>query len=146
VDWADVSYWIFDVDGCLVDSLTGTSLRPGTRELLTHLRSQHHTVIWWSAGGRDYGRDRAAQFAFDDLVDAFYGKDHRDDQGRYRTNHFLSPNEEAVFVDDRPEDMPVGATVISVSPYLVHNPHDRGLRRAAEWAGLSVARSEIDRS
>ena len=26
--------WVFDVDGCLVDSLTGTSLRPGARELL----------------------------------------------------------------------------------------------------------------
>jgi hypothetical protein len=32
-----------------------------------------------------------------------------------------------VFVDDRPEDMPVGADVIAVSPYLSHNVHDRGL-------------------
>ena len=26
--------WAFDVDGCLVDSLTGTSLRPGALEVL----------------------------------------------------------------------------------------------------------------
>src|SRR5581483_7077971 len=31
--------WVFDVDGCIVDSLTGTSLRPGARELLEHLRT-----------------------------------------------------------------------------------------------------------
>ena len=31
--------WVFDVDGCLVDSLTGTSLRPGARELLARLRA-----------------------------------------------------------------------------------------------------------
>jgi long-chain acyl-CoA synthetase len=135
---AGVSYWIFDVDGCLVDSLTGTSLRPGTRELLIHLRGQQHTVIWWSAGGEDYSRNRATQFDVHDLVDAFYGKDHRDDQGRYRTDHFLSPGREAVFVDDRPEDVPVGATVISVAPYLAHNPHDRGLHHVAEWTGLPI--------
>jgi long-chain acyl-CoA synthetase len=131
-----VSIWIFDVDGCLIDSLTGTSLRPGTAALLTHLRNQHHEVIWWSAGGSDYGRNRAALLGVDVLVDAFYAKEGRDHQGRYRTDHFLHPDREAVFVDDRPEDMPMGATVISVSPYLVHNPHDRGLRGAAEQAGF----------
>jgi long-chain acyl-CoA synthetase len=143
---ADVSCWVFDVDGCLVDSLTGTSLRPGTRELLIHLRNQQHTVIWWSAGGKDYGRGRATQLDVHDLVDGFYGKEHRDHQGRYQTDHFLDPGREAVFIDDRPEDMPVGAMVISVAPYIVHNPHDRGLRRAAEWAGLPVAGSESDRA
>jgi len=25
--------WVFDIDGCLVDLLTGRSLRPGAREL-----------------------------------------------------------------------------------------------------------------
>jgi hypothetical protein len=141
-----MSCWIFDVDGCLVDSLTGTSLRPGTRELLIHLRGQQHTVIWWSAGGKAYGRGRAIQFDVHDLVDEFYGKDNRDDQGRYRTDHFLSPGCEAVFVDDRPEDMPVGAAVISVAPYLAHNPHDRGLQHAAEWAGLPIAEPASDLS
>jgi hypothetical protein len=35
-----------------------------------------------------------------------------------------------VFVDDRPEDMPVGADIIAVFPYLAMNPHDRGLSEA----------------
>ena len=41
----------------------------------------------------------------------------------------------AVFVDDRPEDMPVGAAVIAVSPYLAHNPHDTGLSVVVQAAG-----------
>ena len=43
--------WVFDVDGCLVDSLTGTSLRPGAATLLAGLRARGRTVIVWSAGG-----------------------------------------------------------------------------------------------
>ena len=42
----------------------------------------------------------------------------------------------AVFLDDRPEDMPGGADVIAISPYLVDNCHDRGLAIAARRAGL----------
>ena len=35
-------------------------------------------------------------------------------------------------VDDRPEDMPVGADVVAVAPYLVDNRHDRGLAPVAD--------------
>ena len=37
-----------------------------------------------------------------------------------------------MFVDDRPEDMPLGADVVAVAPYLVDNRHDRGLAPVAD--------------
>ena len=46
--------WAFDVDGCLVDSITGTSLRPLARPVLEQLRAQGSTVVLWSAGGGEY--------------------------------------------------------------------------------------------
>ena len=129
--------WVFDVDGCLVDSLTGTSLRPGARELLEHLRAEGGArVVVWSAGGGDYAERRTHDLGVGHLVDAFHSKEERDDDGRYRTDHFLSDPSAAVFVDDRPEDLPVGARAIAVSPYLAANPHDRGLDPAARAAGL----------
>ena len=126
--------WVFDVDGCMVDSLTGASLRPGAWQLLTDLGGRHHTLVWWSAGGADYARRRAEQLGIDHLIDGFYGKDLRDDDGRYSTAHFLAPGQPAIFVDDRPEDLPLGSRVIEVSPDLAEDPHDRGLHRAAQYA------------
>jgi phosphoglycolate phosphatase-like HAD superfamily hydrolase len=119
--------WVFDVDGCLVDSLSGRSLRPGAADLLAHLRAAGHTIVLWSAGGAEYARERAVEHAIADLCDAFHGKERRDGAGRYRCDAFVRALAGAVFVDDRPEDMPVGADVIAVSPYLSHNVHDRGL-------------------
>jgi long-chain acyl-CoA synthetase len=130
------THWVFDVDACLIDSLTGTSLRPGARVLLEHLRSQGHQVILWSAGGDAYAQRRASSLGVGDLFDGFYSKEERDEHGRYRTGHFLPEDHTAVFVDDRPQDMPLGASVVAVSPYLADNPHDRGLRVVAEIARL----------
>src|ERR1700760_2782754 len=73
--------WIFDVDGSLVDSLSGTSLRPGARALLTHLHEQGRTIIWWSAGGNRYAWQRACQFEVDTLISGFYAKSERDEMG-----------------------------------------------------------------
>ena len=70
--------WVFDVDGCLVDSLTGTSLRPGTRELLEHLARNGRHIILWSAGGDAYAQARAKEFGVDHLVGGFFAKDGRD--------------------------------------------------------------------
>lgn len=119
--------WIFDVDGCLVDSLTGTSLRPGTVELLTQLRMHGTRLVLWSAGGLDYARRRAEAHGVDQLFDAFGGKDQRDAHGRYRADHLVDQAIDAVFVDDRPEDLPLDAPVVAVHPYLAPNAHDRGL-------------------
>ena len=137
-DGATKAVWVFDVDGCIVDSLTGTSLRPGTRELLEHLRRERgRRVIVWSAGGGEYAERRAREAGIDHLADAFHAKEQRDAAGRYRTDHFLADPGLAVFVDDRPEDLPVGVSVVAVSPYLAANPHDRGLAAAARLAGLT---------
>jgi hypothetical protein len=131
--------WVFDVDGCLIDSITGTSLRPGTRVLLEHLRSTRCTLLLWSAGGAEYARARAAQQAIDELFHGFHSKEGRDEHGRYSTVALQVSHASTVFVDDRPEDLPIDADVVAVSPYLAHSPHDEGLRLAVIRAGLGSA-------
>jgi len=131
--------WVFDVDACLVDSLTGTSVRPGATAVLSHLRAAGAGVVLWSAGGDEYAGHRAVDLGFDHLVDVFAGKDERGPDGRYVADHILAGRAgttRVVFVDDRPEDMPLGSTVVAVSPYLVPNPHDRGLAPVMRAAGL----------
>ena len=125
-----MTVWVFDVDGCAVDSHTGTSLRPGVRDLLVDLRAEGCRIVWWSAGGDEYARRRAAGVGVSDLVDAFHGKDERGPDGRYLADHVVGGASEVVFVDARPEDLPAGARSIAVSPYLAPDPHDRGLERA----------------
>lgn len=127
--------WVFDLDGCLIDSLTGTSLRPGALELLEHLGRCNH-VVFWSAGGDDYAQERAEQFGVDGYVSAYFSKDGRDDRGSYRTCHLTFDASRAVFVDDRPEDLATDLDVLAVSPYLAPDPHDRGLASVARHAGL----------
>ena len=89
--------WVFDVDGCLVDSLTGTSLRPGARDLLEHLAQNGHRVILWSAGGDAYARARAEEFGVDHLVSGSFAKDVRDVDGCYLTAQLP--------LDDRPSNL-----------------------------------------
>ncbi len=129
--------WVFDVDGCLVDSLTGTSLRPGACELLAHL-GRECRVILWSAGGADYARARAEQFGVAAHVSGYYAKDGRDDDGRYVTAHLALDADRAVFVDDRPEDLGLELEVITVSPYLSEDAHDRALEAVARRTGLAA--------
>jgi phosphoglycolate phosphatase-like HAD superfamily hydrolase len=131
--------WAFDVDGTVIDSLTGTSVRPGTVELLTHLRRQRCTTVLWSAAGADYAEQRADELGMRPLFDAFLGKDERSADGRYRADHLAPDPGMVVFVDDRPEDVPAGAEVVRVSPYLAPNPHDHGLAVAARRAGIEDA-------
>jgi long-chain acyl-CoA synthetase len=124
-DTTDV--WAFDVDGCLVDSVTGTSLRPLTRPILEHLRAQGSTVVLWSAGGGDYARRRAVDHGIADLIHAYYDKDARGADGRYLVDHLAEEHRPRVCVDDRPEEMPIDVDIVGVSPYLAPNPHDLGL-------------------
>jgi long-chain acyl-CoA synthetase len=128
--------WVFDVDGCLIDSLTGSSLRPGARELLEDLGRRAQILVAWSAGGAPYARRRAAEHDVSDLFNGFYAKSSRDEDRRYVTSGFLAGLTGVVFVDDRPEDMPVGAEVITVRPYLAPNPHDRGLEACLQHPTL----------
>ena len=129
--------WVFDVDGCLVDSLTGTSLRPGARDIVMRLATRAR-ILLWSAGGGDYAQARAVQFGLAEYVDGFYPKAARDAAGHYSTSHLPTGPGRAVFVDDRPEDLAESLEVLVVSPYLTDDPHDRGLRVVAERAGLEL--------
>ena len=135
---SEADCWVFDVDGCLVDSLTGTSLRPGAREILGSLAG-HTRVLLWSAGGDDYAQARARQFEVDHLVSGFFAKEHRDARGCYLTTHLPVGAGGAVFVDDRPEDLAEDLDVVAVSPYLAEDAHDRGLEVLARRVGLPAA-------
>lgn len=119
--------WAFDVDGCLVDALTGGSLRPFARSVLEHLRASGTTVVLWSAGGCEYARRRAEMHGIDDLVHAFYDKDERDTDGRYVVTHLAVAHRPDVCVDDQPDELPTHVEPVAVMPYLAHDPHDRGL-------------------
>jgi phosphoglycolate phosphatase-like HAD superfamily hydrolase len=119
--------WAFDVDGTLVGSVMPDVLRPGATELLTELRARGVVTVVWSAGGADYARDTMRRHGIDGLFDGFYGKDSRDVDRRWDVGHFPVHHAPTLFVDDTPEDLPVGATVVAVSPFIGANPSDRWL-------------------
>ncbi|MDT7549256.1 MAG: hypothetical protein QOE84_1650 [Actinomycetota bacterium] len=119
--------WAFDVDGCLVDSLSGTSLRPHARELLTALHQRGDTLVLWSAGGQEHGERIVSQHGLGHLFDGIYDKRGRDDSGRLHTTHLRHHHIPHVAVDDRPEEGPSTARVVGVSPYMSGDPADRGL-------------------
>jgi phosphoglycolate phosphatase-like HAD superfamily hydrolase len=130
--------WIFDLDGCLIDGMTGRSLRPLAAELLDLLRNRGVTVVLWSAGGAEYARRKAEGVGIDAHVAAYYAKAARDDAGRWCTAHLAAHHREATFVDDLPAEAPLAPRLIGVSPYIAENPHDRGLA-----AALAVARDDV---
>ena len=136
--------WAFDVDGCLVDSLTGTSLRPGALETLSLLRESGATILLWSAGGREHAAGRSAALGFAHLIDAVYAKEIRGADGRWSTASLPSEHQPDVFVDDWPDEAPATARLVPVPPYIAPNPHDRGL--AALLAELTGAPLASDRS
>lgn len=127
--------WVFDVDATLFDSHTGASLRPGAAALLEHLRERRDVVLLWSAGGADYARARAEANGVEQLFDGFREKGPRDVSGRMPDVRAGVSCAHVIYVDDIPDDLPADAEVISVSPYLVANPHDRGLERVGRRAG-----------
>lgn len=124
--------WAFDVDACLVDSITGTSLRPLARPVLESLRAQGSIVVLWSAGGGEYAQRRAVAVGIDDLIHACYDKDGRGADGRWTTAHLPEEHRPDVCVDDRPEEIPADVDPVGVSPYLAPNPHDVGLAALLE--------------
>lgn len=119
--------WVFDVDGCLIDSLTGGSLRPGATEVLAAIRAAGHRILLWSAGGADYARSRASQHGIGHYFDACHGKNERGPDGRYLTGHLGPDLGGMVFVDDQPGDLPAAARCVAVTPYIRDDSHDRAL-------------------
>ena len=119
--------WAFDVDGCLVDSLRGVSLRPFARELLIALRANGIRVVLWSAGGASWALAKAQQFDVAPLIDGYYGKPSRGPDGRWTTSHMPPRHQPSVCVDDSPDDLPRVVRAIAVRPYLAPNQADRAL-------------------
>ena len=128
------SVWVFDVDGTLIGSVRSDILRPGAMELLDRLRDAGATLVLWSAGGADYAKNVLAQFHIDHYFAAFYNKDRRGPDGRYRVDHLRPEHRPGTLVDDYPGDVPDGPRVIGVSQFLGGNPHDLGLNGALEIA------------
>jgi hypothetical protein len=133
------STWVFDVDGCVIDSLSGSSVRPLAAELFTFLREHGVAIVLWSAGGEEYALARAREVGVEALVDSCHAKQGRDRDGRRTIDHLGVVAETTTFVDDRDDEIPEALRSVIVSPYLAPDPHDRGLERAFELARRDFA-------
>jgi hypothetical protein len=107
--------------------MSGASLRPYARQVLTALHGSGAVLVLWSAGGAGHARCMAARHGFDHLLSGVYDKLGRDGEGRLTTTHLPGPHRPAVVVDDRPEEAPVGTRVVGVAPYTAPDDDDRGL-------------------
>lgn len=125
--------WCFDLDGCLVDSMAATHLRPHAAELLAALERRGAEVHLWSAGGADYARRVAGRVGIDGYFHGFHEKVRRDD-GRWALPRF-PPGVDVVCVDDQPDGVPAEVETIAVFPYLGVHPHDRALARILSRLG-----------
>jgi phosphoglycolate phosphatase-like HAD superfamily hydrolase len=119
--------WAFDVDGTLVGALRSDRLRPGAGRLLAALASRGVTAVLWSAGGSDYAQRMAERHGIDHHFAAFYAKSDRDRSARYVVDHFDADHRPAVYVDDSPADLPLGARVVDVPPFIGNSDADRAL-------------------
>jgi hypothetical protein len=129
-------HWLFDLDGCLVDSFDGTSLRPLARELIEALLQHGHSVDIWSAGGAEYAERVARRVGISDLIGTFWTKD-RGPSGKWTLPPELSG--QIVCVDDQPDGVPPGVEKIAVFPYLGPNPHDQVLHKLLDRATSFIA-------
>jgi long-chain acyl-CoA synthetase len=107
--------------------MSGSSLRPLAREVLTRLYREGVTLVLWSAGGREHAADIAARHTFAHLLAGIYDKRGKDDEGCLLTGHLPPAHRPDVVVDDRPEDAPAGTRVVAVAPYMTPDAGDRGL-------------------
>lgn len=130
--------WALDLDGSLVDLLTGTRLRPGARELITLLCEAGVRVMLWSAGGSGYAQERARRLGLAPYVSAYYDKVRSGPEGPWHVDHLPAADRPSVCVDDQPEYCPPSACVIAVRPYISEDASDTGLAAALEVAGRWV--------
>lgn len=116
--------WLFDLDGCLIDAFTSTSVRPSARELLEALADREDEVHVWSTGGAGYAAGAMTRLGLRDLVGRSYAKE------RGRDGDWVVPSDfrgesTLIFVDDQTDGLPAGALVVEVPSYLSeHTPDD----------------------
>jgi phosphoglycolate phosphatase-like HAD superfamily hydrolase len=121
------SVWAFDLDGTLIGSVRSNVLRPHASALLHRLSCDGVSLVLWSAGGREYAARHAAAQGISHHFTAFYDKGMRDQTRRYTTAHFSREHRPHVFVDDAPDDLPLGADVIAVPQFIGGNSSDSAL-------------------
>ena len=114
--------WLFDLDGCLVDSMATTTLRPHARDLLDVLRDRGTPAHIWSAGGTEYAARVAARVGISDVIDGYHEKVRQPDE-RWALPS-IAQGAAVVCVDDQPEGVPDGPHVLAVFPYIGLRPHD----------------------
>jgi hypothetical protein len=124
--------WLFDVDGCIIDSMSGRWLRPFAREALEAVKLSGYRVVLWSAGGADHAIEVAARLNLHDVIDDCFDKAIRGPDRRWLVDHLHSFYRPTVCVDDRPEEVPAHLEVISVFPYITHEPRDKALLAVME--------------
>ena len=117
--------WFFDLDGCLVDSMAATDLRPHAEELLVALVARGIEVRIWSAGGGEYAERVATRLGIDGPVTSFHDKE-RGSEGRWILPA-VPDGANVTCVDDQPEGVPGEVTTIAVFPYLSRRRRDRAL-------------------
>ena len=118
-------HWLFDLDGCLVDSFAGTELRPYALDVLVALRQADHRVEIWSAGGAEYAERVARRVGIHDVIHGYWTKE-RGKDGKWSLPA-ATAGRTVVCVDDQPEGIPAGPRQIPVFPYLGRNDHDAAL-------------------
>jgi long-chain acyl-CoA synthetase len=134
--------WLFDLDGCLVDSLTASHVRPHAKRLLDALIADGVEVRIWSAGGADYAREVASRVGLADRVTSFH------DKVRLPTGHWQLPDlaqpVRLVCVDDQPEGVPPEVHTIAVHPYIGEHRHDRTFARLLDRLPHGLPDDRID--
>jgi hypothetical protein len=119
--------WAFDVDGCLIDLLGGTTLRPLAVEVLAAVAARGDVAVLWSAGGAQHAERKAAALGLDAFVSGYYDKGTLDASGAWSTAHLPTWHAPHVCVDDAPEHLPAHVRAVAVRPYTAPAAHDRGL-------------------
>ena len=125
-----MNVWCFDLDGCLVDSLAATHLRPHADVLLAGLVERGAEVRIWSAGGADYAERVAHRVGIADWITSYHDKD-RGPSGFWDPPP-VPDGHALVCIDDQPDGEPPHVETIAVFPYLGRSPHDSALRRITD--------------
>ena len=127
---SDHEVWLFDLDGCLVDSFAATHVRPLAHEALHAVRGAGARVVLWSAGGADYAERVAGRVGIATHFHGFRSKD-RGADGRWTLDVGV-PSSRVTCVDDQPDGLPQHVRTIALFPYIGVNPHDRALQRVID--------------
>ncbi len=137
--------WVFDVDGTLIDSLSGQVLRPHAAEFLGHLAQLGLAIVLWSAGGADYARRRAELHGIGAFVSSYHDKSRDCVDDCWDIAELLGRYDVVRFVDDEPGPIPSPSgheyVVEAIRPYLGGSAHDRALHDLAARLGDHDPRS-----